>query len=102
MRNMAAGRRTALSVTVFVLVALLAYAGYWYHTAGMLRDQIKPWAEARADQGYLMRWDDVKVGGFPSAFRFDFTDLSFGAARPVPVAIDAATVSARAMPWNLK
>lgn len=102
MRNMAAARRIVLSLTVLVFVALLAYAGYWYHVAGMLRDQIKPWAQARADQGYLVHWDNAKVGGFPGSFRFEFTNLSVGTARPVPVAVDAASVSAWAMPWNLK
>lgn len=102
MRNMAAARRIVLTLTALVLVALLAYAGYWYYVAGMLRDQLEPWAQAQADQGYLVRWDDAKVGGFPGSFRFDFTNLSFGTLRPVPVAINAATVAAWAMPWNLK
>lgn len=102
MRNMAAARRIVLSLTALVLVALIAYAAYWYYVAGQLRDQLEPWAQSRADQGYLVRWDDAQVNGFPGSFRFDFTNLSFGTMRPVPVALNAATLSAWAMPWNLK
>lgn len=102
MRNMSAIRRVVLSLTGLVLVALLAYAAYWQYMAGVLRDQLEPWAQSRAAEGYLVRWDDAEVGGFPGSFRFDFTNLSFGTVRPLPIAMDAATVSAWAVPWNLR
>jgi hypothetical protein len=102
MHNVSAVRRIVLSLTAFVLVALIAYAAYWYYVAGMLRDQLEPWAQSRAAQGYLVRWDDAQVHGFPGSFRFDFTNLSFGTTRPLPVALNAAAISAWAMPWNLK
>ena len=102
MRNASAVRRIVLSVTGIVLVALIVYAAYWHYVAGALREQLVPWAQARASEGYIIRWDDAEVGGFPGSFRFDFTNLSFGTLRPVPVAMNAPTVSAWAMPWNLK
>jgi hypothetical protein len=68
----------------------------------MLRDQLAPWAQARAAEGYNIHWDDAEIGGFPGAFRFDFTNLSFGTLRPVPLAVNAGRASAWAMPWNLK
>ncbi|HEV8015490.1 MAG TPA: DUF2125 domain-containing protein [Stellaceae bacterium] len=99
---MSAVRRIVLALTALVLVALIAYAGYWQYMAGVLRDQLGPWAEARAAEGYLIHWDDAQIGGFPGSFRFDFTNLSFGTLRPLPVAINAASASAWAMPWNLR
>jgi hypothetical protein len=102
MRNASAIRRIVLSLTGIVLVALIVYAAYWHYVAGMLRDQLLPWAQARATEGYIIHWDDAEVGGFPGSFRFDFTNLSFGTLRPVPVAMNAGSVSAWAMPWNLK
>src|SRR5665213_350949 len=101
MRNASATRRIVLSLTGIVLVALIAYAAYWHYVAGMLRDQLVPWAQARATEGYVIRWDDAEVGGFPGSFRFDFTNLSFATLRPVPVAMNAPAASAWAMPWNL-
>ncbi len=102
MRNASAVRRIVLSLTGIVLVALIVYAAYWHYVAGMLRDQLLPWAQARATEGYIIHWDDAEVGGFPGSFRFDFTNLSFGTLRPVPVAMNAGSVSSWAMPWNLK
>src|SRR5579863_2205663 len=102
MRNASAARRIVLSLTGIGLVALIAYGAYWHYIAGMLREQLQPWAQARAAEGYDIHWDDAAVGGFPGSFRFDFTKLSFGTLRPVPVAVNAASVSAWAMPWNLR
>ncbi|HXE29644.1 MAG TPA: DUF2125 domain-containing protein [Stellaceae bacterium] len=102
MRNASAVRRIVLSLTGIVLVALIIYAAYWHYVAGMLREQLLPWAQARATEGFIIHWDDAEVGGFPGSFRFDFTNLSFGTLRPVPVAVNAGSASAWAMPWNLK
>jgi hypothetical protein len=102
MRNAAAPRRIVLSLTGLVLLAVIAYAAYWHYVAGMLRDQLAPWAESRAAEGYVVHWDDARIGGFPGSFRFDFTNLSFGTLRPLPATLNAASASARALPWNLK
>jgi hypothetical protein len=102
MRNASATRRIVLLLTGIVLVALVVYAAYWHYIAGTLRDQLLPWAQARATEGYNIHWDDAEIGGFPGAFRFDFTNLSFDTLRPVPVAVNASSASAWAMPWNLK
>lgn len=91
-----------LSLTGVVLVALVAYAAYWYYMAGIIRDQLEPWAEARAAEGYAVHWDSSNVTGFPGSFRINFAQLSFSTARPLPVALNAASASAWAMPWNLK
>lgn len=102
MRNASAVRRIVLSLTGIVLVALIAYAAYWHYVAATLRGQLLPWAQARASEGYVVHWDDAEIGGFPGSFRFDFTNLSFGTLRPVPVTMNAGSASAWAMPWNLK
>jgi hypothetical protein len=102
MGNLSAIRRVMLSLTGLVLVALIAYAAYWYYIAGQIRDQIEPWAQARAAEGYVLRWDHVEVTGFPGSFRIAVTQLNVSTTRPVPVTIDAAEASVWAMPWNLR
>ncbi|HEY1503478.1 MAG TPA: DUF2125 domain-containing protein [Stellaceae bacterium] len=102
MRNASAARRIVLPLTGVILVALIVYAAYWHYLAGTLRDQLLPWAQARAAEGYDVHWDAADLGGFPGSFRFNFTNLSFGALRPVPVAMSAASATAWAMPWNLR
>jgi hypothetical protein len=102
MRNASAARRIVLSLSGIILVALIAYAAYWHYVAGMLRAQLRPWAEARATEGYNIRWDAAEIGGFPGSFRFDFTNLSFDTLRPLPMAVNAGSASAWAAPWNLR
>ncbi len=102
MANASAPRRIVLSLTGIVLVAAIIYAAYWHYIAGTLREQLVPWAQARANEGFIVRWDDAQVTGFPGSFRFEFVNLSFGTLRPLPVAMNAPSASAWAMPWNLK
>jgi hypothetical protein len=102
MANASAPRRIVLSLTGIVLVAAIIYAAYWHYIAGTLREQLVPWAQARASEGFIIRWDDAQVTGFPGSFRFEFNNLSFGTLRPLPVAMNAPSASAWAMPWNLK
>jgi hypothetical protein len=102
MRNASAVRRLVLSLTGIVLVAFIAYAAYWHYVAGMLRAQLQPWAEARANEGFNIHWDEAEIGGFPGSFRLDFTNVSFDALRPVPLAVNAGKASAWAAPWNLR
>jgi hypothetical protein len=96
-----AARRIVLSLTGIVLVVLIAYIAYWRYVAGQLRDQLAPWAEAQAAEGYIVHWDRVSVAGFPGPFRFKFDHLALGTARPVPLTATAARAEAWAMPWNL-
>jgi hypothetical protein len=102
MRSSSAFRRTVLSITSLVLVALVGYAAYWHYMAGVLRDQLVPWAQARDAEGIHVRWDDADVDGFPAFFRFRLTNVSYGALRPVPVAMSTPELSVWAMPWNLR
>ena len=64
MRNASAVRRIVLSLTGILLVVLAVYAGYWRYVAGKLRDQLQPWAQARASEGYDIHWDKAEIGGF--------------------------------------
>ncbi|HEY3920216.1 MAG TPA: DUF2125 domain-containing protein [Stellaceae bacterium] len=99
---MSAARRTVLSLVAVVVVAAITYSAYWRYAAGKLREQLAPWAEARAAEGYLVRWDKARISGFPGAFRIDFANLNVGTLRPLPVAISAGAASAWAMPWNFR
>jgi hypothetical protein len=95
-------QRAVLGMAAVVLIALIAYAGYWHVMAGRIRDALVPWAEARQAEGYLLRWDDAQVAGFPTAFRISFTTATVGAQRPVPTILTAPLLVAWAAPWNLQ
>jgi len=102
MHSASALRRTVLGLTALVLGALIIYAGYWYTMAARIRDRLVPWAEAQQARGDRLSWDDAAVDGFPGFFHLHFTNPSFGAARPLPVAVSAPQIVARAAPWNLR
>ncbi len=94
-------QRAVLGMTALALIALIAYAGYWHYIAGQIRENLVPWAQSRQAQGDVVRWNDAKVSGFPTAFRIDFTDATMGTQRPVPVLLTAPLIETWAWPWNL-
>lgn len=102
MRNMSKARRVVLSLVAVAVVVPAVYGAYWKYIAGKLRERLGPWAEARAAEGYLIRWDKARIAGFPGAFRIDFTNLNVATLRPLPIAITAGSASAWAMPWNFR
>ncbi len=93
--------RAAVTIGVVVLAAFAAYGVYWHVMAGRLRDGLAPWAAARQAEGYTLHWDRVKVGGFPTRFRFRFAGAHFTAQRPVPIAFTVSSLDVWAEPWNL-
>lgn len=94
-------RRWFLSLAALGAIAFAFYGYYWHRIAEELRDGLAPWASAQQAQGYKASWDEVEIGGFPGSFRFRFTKASFGAERPLPVALDLPVLVAWAEPWNL-
>ncbi len=94
-------RRAVVTIGVVLAVAFAAYAIYWHVMAGRLREGLAPWVAARQAEGEELHWSQVEIGGFPTRFRFRFTDARFAAARPVPIAFTAARLDVWAEPWNL-
>src|SRR5262249_51895343 len=91
-----------LSLAAVALVALAAYTGFWFYMAGQLRAELEPFVKTRTDEGYTIRWDRVAVHGFPAFFRYDFTNLTFGTRRPLPVLLEAAAASLSTLPGDFK
>jgi hypothetical protein len=97
-----AWHRGVFSIAALVVVLFAAYAAYWHIVAQRLRDGLDPWAEAQRAQGLSAQWDQVEIGGFPSAFRFRFAKASFSTARPLPASLTAPSLTVWAAPWNLR
>jgi hypothetical protein len=92
-------RRISLSAAALLI---LAYGGFWFYTAGQIRRDIEPFAEARRGEGYTIRWDGYTVGGFPLAFRVRFDNLFVAAPNPLPSEISGPAIVFSAAPWNLR
>lgn len=102
MHSLSTFRRVVLALAALLLVACAAYGFYWRHMAEKLRDGLEPWAEAQRAAGYDVAWDQVELGGFPSEFRYHFVKPSFGAERPLPVTLEAPSLTVAVAPWNLR
>jgi hypothetical protein len=98
---MRSSRAVAIVLAVLAVIIVGGYSYYWFTTATKLRDGLGPWAEAQRARGYVIRWDLVKLGGFPTSFRFRFTKPNVAVERPLPVTVDAPTLDVGAEPWNL-
>ena len=90
-----------MAAGVALLLAVAGYTGYWLYIAHRLPDTIAGWAQARAAEGYDLRWDSLAVSGFPVSFRVTATGVEFAGARPLPFEAGTGVLIAEAQPWNL-
>ena len=95
-------RRFPLIAAGLVVLACAAYAGYWFHVAGQLRDGIPAWAAAQRAQGYELAWQALEVRGFPFAFRVQLAGATLHAARPFAYEAKSDAVVATAAPFDLR
>jgi hypothetical protein len=86
---------------VALVLAVLAYSGYWLYFAHRLGEQVGPWAEARRGEGYDLRWQKATVEGYPLAFRLRFAGATLAARRPYSYALSAPEFQIAAAPWDL-
>jgi hypothetical protein len=95
-------RIIAAGVALLLAAVAASYTGYWFYIAQRMPDTIAGWAQARAAEGYDLRWDSLVVGGFPTSFRVTATGVALGGARPLPFKASTAVLVAEARPWNLR
>jgi hypothetical protein len=95
-------RRIIAAGAALLAAAAASYTGYWFHIAHRLPGTIAGWAQARAAEGYDLRWDRLAVGGFPASFRVTATGVALAGARPLPFEASTAVLIAEARPWNLR
>src|SRR4051812_10900841 len=94
---------TRLGLVLLAVLLLIggAYAVYWHIVAGRIEDGLVAWAQsARADKIDLS-WHEIRVTGFPLAFRVELerATLRDGAVIPSPE-FRVPSVSGTTAPWN--
>ena len=62
-------------LAILIIVAALAWSGYWAFSAWAQRRAIESWAEARRADGWEVVWDDLSIRGFPNRLDTTFTGL---------------------------
>ncbi|MGE3934196.1 MAG: DUF2125 domain-containing protein [Rhodospirillaceae bacterium] len=71
-------RKRLVILVIAVAVAAAGYAGFWFHTAGTLKDGIGRWAAAQRGAGWTVEWQDLAIGGFPFGYDATFTGPRYG------------------------
>jgi hypothetical protein len=94
-------RRSWLVLAGLLVAGFAVYSGLWFRAAGLVRDGLPAWAEARRAQGYDLAWTSAAVEGFPLAFRLHLGGASLATARPLPATAAAPDLVLEAAPWDL-
>jgi hypothetical protein len=66
-RRRSISRWAALCAAALLILAA-AWTGFWFFTAGTLRDGFGRWVEARRADGWSIQWRSLAIGGFPFAW----------------------------------
>jgi hypothetical protein len=94
-------RRVALAALVFILLAGLAWTGYWFHGAGQLRDGVLAWAEERRAAGDAVTLGEVSVTGFPLRYDLALSAPTVGTRKDgKPLIWQGPPTTVTFRPWN--
>lgn len=58
--------RAILAITAVVIVAALAWSGFWYWQSSLRQRAIEDWLAGRRADGWIAEASDVRVAGYPS------------------------------------
>jgi hypothetical protein len=100
-RRRSIGRWAALGAAALLILAA-AWTGFWFYTAGTLRDGFGRWVEARRADGWSIQWRSLAVRGFPFAWeaRVGQPRADRIGAAPHWFWRGPATVTLRYRPWS--
>ncbi|MDJ1009036.1 MAG: DUF2125 domain-containing protein [Paracoccaceae bacterium] len=65
----------ARRLIVLVIVAVLAWGGYWVVGSVALDRALRAWIDDRRGEGWFAEYADLRVQGFPNRFDTTFTEL---------------------------
>jgi len=94
-------RPTILALAGILVVAFGAYSAYWWFAAGKIKLAAGDWAQAAHQQQLDVSWQDIRVAGYPFAFRLELAGVvATDKASNPPVELRAPQLSATIWPWN--
>lgn len=93
--------RFGLLALVGLLVLVAAYAAYWRVVAGRIREGIIAWQQTETARKVDVSWRELRVAGFPFAFRIEIDDAAFRdhSRSPAP-GLRLAHLTGAARPWD--
>ncbi len=93
--------RFGLVILAALLVAAGGYTAYWFLVAYRIEAGIADWALSQQADKIDLSWHNVRVSGYPAAFRIDLgsAELRDGAITPSPE-FHIPVLSGTARPWD--
>jgi hypothetical protein len=96
-------RRIATVVLLLLFVLFGGYTALWFVIADRMRDEIVQWAAREREHKLDVSWENLRVGGYPLAFRIEAGGLRLRDLMPGRAAeARAPLMQASAHPWNFR
>jgi hypothetical protein len=93
--------RFGLVVLAALLVIAGAYSAYWFIVAGRIKQGVAAWAQSVRAEKIDVSWRQVRVNGYPAAFRVEFEAPSLRDNGLVPMPeLRAPLFVGTARPWD--
>ena len=93
--------RFGLVIVAALLVIGGGYTAYWFLVARRIEAEIVDWARSQRAEKIDVSWQNMRVSGYPSAFRVDLGSAALrdGAISPSPE-LHVPVLSGTARPWD--
>jgi hypothetical protein len=94
-------KRFGLAAIALLVVLFGTYAAYWRIVAGHITDGLVAWQQSMRPRKLDASWQQLRVTGFPFAFRIELDDASLrnGALSPAPE-LHLPVLTGSAHPWD--
>jgi len=88
-------------IGVILVIGIGAYTAFWWIAAGKIKEAAAAWRDTAHSQKIDASWQDMRVTGYPLAFRLELGTVALkdGATNP-PATLQAPTLTASVRPWN--
>jgi hypothetical protein len=85
-----------------VLTIVALYTVYWFVVAWRIEDGLVAWAQSSRADKVDISWRELRISGFPSAFRVELQSVAMSDAALTPSSeFRVPSLSGSALPWDL-
>ncbi|MEO3434131.1 DUF2125 domain-containing protein [Inquilinus sp. CAU 1745] len=81
-----------------LVIIAVAYVGYWFYAASLVRSGIEDWIMAERQRGATVQAGDISITGFPFTINASSRDIAI--TRPDGLMWEANGLTASALPWS--
>src|SRR5262249_33508612 len=91
-----------IAVIAVLVVAAGGWSAFWWVAAGRLKSEAEKWAQAAPAHGVEVKWNRLRVAGYPFAFRLELGEVAARGTSPGTVGeLHAPLIVVGGVPWEL-